>query len=404
MPVNLVAPQALMAVRGLRIGAVSLGVREQARDDLTIFELAPGATSAATFTRNAFCAAPVHVAREHLAAASPRYLVINAGNANAGTAQAGMQAARRVCELVASAGGCRGDEVLPFSTGVVGDLLDTVPFETAVPAAIADLHADAWMKASCAILTTDIVAKGVSRTYSVNGREHVITGIAKGSGMICPNMATMLAFVATDASVAPQLLHRLLGEAVAVSFNCITVDGDTSTNDACVLVATGAGEPVTEASIDDLQALRDALCDVCTVLAQAVVRDGEGASKFITIEVTGGRDHAECREVAYTVAHSPLVKTAMFASDANWGRILAAVGRSPVAELDTDRINMYLGDVMIVDSGGRAVNYREEDGARVMAREEITVRIELNRGSAGATVWTCDLSHGYVSINADYRS
>ena len=219
MPVNLVAPQALMAVRGLRIGAVSLGVREQARDDLTVFELAPGATSAATFTRNAFCAAPVHVAREHLAASSPRYLVINAGNANAGTAQAGMQAARRVCELVAAAGNCRGDEVLPFSTGVVGDLLDTVPFETAVPAAIADLHADAWMKASCAILTTDIVAKGVSRTYSVNGREHVITGIAKGSGMICPDMATMLAFVATDASVAPQLLHRLLGEAVDVILN-----------------------------------------------------------------------------------------------------------------------------------------------------------------------------------------
>jgi glutamate N-acetyltransferase/amino-acid N-acetyltransferase len=404
MPVNLVAPQALMPVRGLRIGAVSLGVREQRRDDLTVFELAPGATSAATFTRNAFCAAPVHVAREHLGAASPRYLVINAGNANAGTAQAGMQAARRVCELVATAGGCRSDEVLPFSTGVVGDLLDTAPFETAVPAAIADLHADAWMKASCAILTTDIVAKGVSRTYSVNGREHVITGIAKGSGMICPNMATMLAFVATDASVAPQLLHRLLGEAVDVSFNCITVDGDTSTNDACVLVATGAGESVTEASIDDLQALRDALRDVCTVLAQAVVRDGEGASKFIAIEVTGGRDREECREVAYTVAHSPLVKTAMFASDANWGRILAAVGRSPVAELDTDRINMYLGDVMIVDSGGRAVKYREEDGARVMAREEITVRIELNRGSAEATVWTCDLSHGYVSINADYRS
>lgn len=404
MPVNLEAPQTLAPVRGLRIGAVSLGVRKKPRDDLTLFELAPGATTAATFTRNAFCAAPVHVAREHLSATMPRFLVINAGNANAGTGPAGMQAARRVCDLVAAAGNCQGNEVLPFSTGVVGELLDTEPFAKAMPAIVAALDSGAWIKASQSILTTDIVAKGVSRAFTVNGHEHVITGIAKGSGMICPNMATMLSFVATDAKVAGPLLKRLLVEAVDLSFNCITVDGDTSTNDSCVLVATGVGEPVTESSADDLQALRDALLDVCTMLAQAVVRDGEGASKFITVGVEGGRDREECRAVAYTVAHSPLVKTAMFASDANWGRILAAVGRSPVSELDTDCINMYLGDVMIVENGGRAAAYREEDGAQVMAREEITIRIELNRGPAQASVWTCDLSHGYVSINADYRS
>jgi glutamate N-acetyltransferase/amino-acid N-acetyltransferase len=404
MPVNLVAPQSLAAVRGLRVGAVSLGVRRQLRDDLVIFELAPGATTAATFTRNAFCAAPVHVSREHHAAAATRYLVINAGNANAGTGAAGRSAARRVCELVAGAGGCAANEVLPFSTGVIGPVLDTAPFESAVPIAIAKLSADAWLPASKAILTTDIVAKGASCTYKINGREHVVTGIAKGSGMICPNMATMLAFVATDARVAPQLLQQLLSEAIDESFNCITVDGDTSTNDSCVLVATGAGESICAAAQSDVEALREALVKVCTFLAHAVVRDGEGASKFITVEVSGGRDREECREVAYTVAHSPLVKTAMFASDANWGRILAAVGRSPVAELDVDLITMYLGDVMIVERGGPAVGYREEAGAEVMAREEIKVRIELGRGSAEARVWTCDFSHDYVSINADYRS
>ena len=405
MPVNLEAPRTLTPVRGVRIGAVSLGVRPQPRDDLTLFELAPGSTTAATFTNNAFCAAPVHVAREHLGGTTPRFLVINAGNANAGTGPAGMQAARRVCDLVASAAGCQSNEVLPFSTGVIGEVLDTEPFANVLPAAVAVLDADAWLAASQSILTTDIVAKGVSRTFTVNGQEHVITGIAKGSGMICPNMATMLSFVATDAKVDGPLLQRLLVEAVELSFNCITVDSDTSTNDACVLVATGVSvSRFHESSADDLQALRDALVDVCTVLAQAIVRDGEGASKFITVDVEGGRDRDECRAVAYTVAHSPLVKTAMFASDANWGRILAAVGRSPVSELDTDIINMFLDDVMIVENGGRAAAYREEDGARVMAQEDITVRIELNRGSAEATVWTCDLSHGYVSINADYRS
>ena len=404
MPVNLVAPQSLKSVRGLRVGAVSLGVRTKVRDDLVIFELAPGAASAATFTRNAFCAAPVHVSREHLAAASARYLVVNAGNANAGTGDAGMRAARRVCDRVAAAGGCQSNEVLPFSTGVVGEVLNTVPFDAAVPLAIARLSEDGWMQACAAIMTTDIVAKGVSRSYHINGREHVITGIAKGSGMICPNMATMLAFVATDACVAPQLLQQLLNDAVDASFNCITVDGDTSTNDSCVLVATGAGKPISAAAADGVDALRRALNDVCTFLAQAVVRDGEGATKFITVEVAGGRNRQECRDVGYTIAHSPLVKTAMFASDANWGRILAAVGRSPVAQLDTGLINMYLGDVMIVERGSRASSYREEDGARVMARDEITIRIELCRGSAEATIWTCDFSHEYVSINADYRS
>lgn len=404
MPVNLPAPTQLAPVPGVRVGAVSLGVREQARDDLTIFELPPGASTAATFTRNKFCAAPVHVAREHLNATSPRYLIINAGNANAGSGPAGMQAARRVCELVAASGECEANEVLPFSTGVVGEVLDTVPFESAIPQAISDLATDAWLKASSAILTTDIVAKGASCYFKINGREHVVTGIAKGSGMICPDMATMLAYVATDVQVAPELLQTLLNDVVDISFNCITVDGDTSTNDSCVLVATGVGEQVSVDRPDDVRALVNALSDVCTELAQAIIRDGEGATKFISIEVAGGMTREECRSVAYTVAHSPLVKTAMFASDANWGRILAAVGRSPITDLDTDRIDMYLDRVLIVKNGGRADSYREEAGAQVMAQSEITVRIELNRGSSQATLWTCDLSHGYVTINADYRS
>ena len=408
MPVNLPAPTALAAVAGIRIAGVSLGVREQERNDLTIFEIPIGASSAATFTRNRFCAAPVHIAREHLAAVQPRYLVINAGNANAGSGPAGMQAARRVCELVAAQGHCDSNEVLPFSTGVIGEVLDTQAFESAIPAAFEGLDEHAWLTAANSILTTDIVAKGFSRQFSINGREHVITGIAKGSGMIRPDMATMLAYLATDAKVAPALLQTMLDKAVDITFNCITVDGDTSTNDACVLIASGVGEQISEDSSDNMQALQQALNEVCTLLAQAIIRDGEGATKFISVEVFGGVDVDECRQVAYTVAHSPLVKTAMFASDANWGRILAAVGRSPIAKdkppLDPDRIDMYLGDVLIVQKGGRAESYREQAGAQVMAQTEITVRIELNRGAARACVWTCDLSHGYVTINADYRS
>jgi glutamate N-acetyltransferase/amino-acid N-acetyltransferase len=402
--VDLSAPARLDPVAGVAVGSVSLGVREAPRDDLTLLLLAPGTAAAATFTRNAFCAAPVTLARRHLACAAPRCLVINAGNANAGTGAAGLRAAERVCELVADAGGCEREEVLPFSTGVVGELLDTGPFEAAVPRAVASASEDGWLAAAHAIMTTDTVAKGVSRRFESDGRSHVVTGIAKGSGMIRPDMATMLAFIATDAGVAPDLLQRILDDAVQRSFNCITVDGDTSTNDACVLLATGAGARIDDAGAAGALALRDAVNDVCTWLAQAIVRDGEGASKFITVRVEQGRDVAECRQVAYTVAHSPLVKTAMYASDANWGRILAAVGRAGLPALDIDAVRMHLGDVLIVERGGRAAAYREEQGAAVMAAPEILVRIELGRGDAAAEVWTCDLSHDYVTINAEYRT
>ena len=377
MPVNLSAPERLESVPGVRAGAVSLGVRKVARDDLAVLTLDAGATAAATFTRNAFCAAPVHVARRHLAAAAPRVLVINAGNANAGTGAPGMAAAERVCDLVAQAAGCRREEVLPFSTGVVGEVLDTAPFEAAVPRALAAAAEDGWLAAGRAIMTTDIVAKGVSRHFDAGGRRHTVTGIAKGSGMIRPDMATMLAFLAT---------------------------GDTSTNDACVLVASGAGAAIDDPHGADATALADAVTAVCTTLAQAIVRDGEGATKFITVRVQGGRDDAECRQVAYTVAHSPLVKTAMYASDANWGRILAAVGRAGVPDLDVEPIRMHLGDVLIVENGARAPGYREEQGAAVMAGDEILVRIDLGRGAAAAEVWTCDLSHEYVTINGEYRT
>lgn len=404
MPVNLSAPEHLAPVPGIRVAATSLGVRKVARDDLTVFEIPAGAAVAATFTRNAFCAAPVTLAREHLRTHTPRYLVINAGNANAGTGTPGMDAARRVCALVAAAGGCASEQVLAFSTGVVGEILDTRPFEAAVPQAFEALAHDAWLRAAHAIMTTDIVCKGVSRSFELNGRTHTITGIAKGSGMIRPDMATMLSFIATDAAVEGALLRQVLGEAVDASFNCITIDGDTSTNDSCVLVATGTEARLLAADAAGVRALRAAVTDVCTWLAHAVVRDGEGATKFITVEVSGGADVSECRQVAYTVAHSPLVKTAMFASDANWGRILAAVGRAGVEDLDIDSIRMHLGDVLIVEKGGRAASYREELGAAVMAESEIQVHIELGRGDARAFVWTCDLSHEYVSINADYRS
>jgi len=404
MPVNLDPPASLAPVPGVRLAATSLGVRAAPRDDLTLLAIAPGASVAATLTRNAFCAAPVSVCREHLRAATPRFLVVNAGNANAGTGAPGIEAARAVCALVAEAGGCEPAQVLPFSTGVIGEPLDTGPFEAAVPRAVQALAADGWLPAAHAIMTTDVVAKGVSRHFELAGRRHVITGVAKGSGMICPDMATMLAFLATDAGVEPALLGQLLGEAVDASFNCITVDGDTSTNDACVLVASGEGVRVDGAGDQDLRSLREALGAVCTELAQAIVRDGEGATKFIEVRVSGGASREECRKVAYTVAHSPLVKTAMSASDANWGRILAAVGRAGVDDLDLPSVRIHLGEVLIVDGGARAPRYREEQGAAVMARPEIQVHIELGRGVAEARVWTCDLSAEYVRINAEYRS
>ena len=405
MPVGLDAPVSLAAVAGVRIATAELGGRSKPRDDLTLFELAAGASCAATFTRNAFCAAPVTVAREHFARATPRYLLVNAGNANAGTGARGIGDARRCCAMVAEATGVPVESVLPFSTGVIGEPLPVERFENAVPIVAGRLNEDGWLDAAAAIATTDIVPKGASRSIDLGGRTAVVTGVAKGSGMIRPDMATMLAFIATDAAVAPDALRSMARDAVEASFNRITVDGDTSTNDACVLVATGAlGGPPIDAGSPDFLALTEAVGGVALELAHAIVRDGEGATKFVTVEVEEGGNRSECLAVAYTVAHSPLVKTALYASDANWGRILAAVGRAGLADLDLSRIRMWLNGVCIVSGGGRDAAYTEAAGAEAVSGDEIVIRIALGRGQVKDRVWTCDLSHQYVTINAEYRT
>jgi glutamate N-acetyltransferase / amino-acid N-acetyltransferase len=403
MPVNLTEATELLPVPGLRVGAVAAGIRYRERRDLVLMEAAAGAAVAAVFTHNAFCAAPVIVARNHLAAGAARCLLINAGNANAGTGARGLKDAQATCAHVAEVMGCRAEEVLPFSTGVIGEPLPVPRIREALPALAASLSADGWLDAMRAIMTTDTVGKGISRRITLSGGAVTLTGIAKGSGMIRPDMATMLAFLATDASIPAADLQALLGEAVEGSFNCITVDGDTSTNDACVLVATGASG-ARLAGDEDRRLFAAALQAVCDHLAQAIVRDGEGATKFITLHVTGARTAGEARQVADAVAHSPLVKTALFASDPNWGRILAAVGRAGVADLDVSGVRIGIGDVLIVEQGGRAAGYTEEAGKRVMAEAEIPIHIHLGRGAAEARVYTCDLSYDYVRINADYRS
>ena len=406
MPVNLEAPQQLLPVAGVRVGTASLGQRKQPRHDLTVMWFNEGASVAATFTRNAMCAAPVTVARRHLSTSSPRALVINAGNANAGTGEPGIRAAQSCCDEVAKILSCASDEVLPFSTGVIGEPLDPKVLAAALPALQASFDEDGWMAASNAILTTDIVAKGISRTIEIAGKTVTITGIAKGSGMIRPDMATMLAFIATDACVDAACLQHLLSRSIEQSFNRITVDSDTSTNDACVLIATAAANHgvIESEHSEGFDALASAIDDVCLHLAHAIVRDGEGATKFVAIQVSGGKNVRECLDTAFTVAHSPLVKTALYASDANWGRILAAVGRAGIDALDIERVNIWLGDVQIVRGGARADEYTEQAGSRVMADEEIAIHIALGRGDVSETVWTCDFSHQYVTINAEYRS
>ena len=388
-------------VPGVRLAATAAGIRYQGRDDLVLMELAEGATTAAVFTTNAFCAAPVVVAREHLSRTAPRYLLINAGNANAGTGDAGLAACRETCRLVAAAAGVAMDQVLPFSTGVIGEDLPTDPFAQALPGLLRNLKETHWSAAAAAIMTTDTRPKLVSRQLEVEGQRVTVTGMAKGSGMICPNMATMLAFVATDAAVPQAVLQQMLEGAVAPSFNAITVDGDTSTNDACVLMATGASGVTVDDPDGPLGAL---VTQVCMELAEAIVRDGEGATKRVAIEVEEAADVAEGRRVAYTVAHSPLVKTALFASDPNWGRILAAVGRAGLADLDIEGVRIWLDDVLIVSRGGRDPGYTEEAGAQVMAQDAFTIRIALGRGEARARILTCDLSFDYVRINAEYRT
>lgn len=406
MAVGLTGLPTLHAVGGVRLGATAAGIRKRNRDDLLLFEIASGAIADATFTRNAFCAAPVTIARRHLELAPPRYLLINSGNANAGTGKRGLDDARATCQAVADMAGCRIEQVLPFSTGVIGEALPVDRITAALPAARERLSEEGWADAARAIMTTDTVPKGASRRFDLDGSTVTVTGIAKGAGMIHPNMATMLAFIATDAAIEPGPLRRLLADAVAATFNSITVDGDTSTNDACILIASGASghAPIDTRNSPAYRRVFDAVLDVCTTLAHAIVRDGEGATKFITIDVQNGHDADECRRVADAVALSPLVKTALFASDPNWGRVLAAVGRAGVTDLDIDKVTIRFNEVTIVTNGARAPDYTEEAGQRVFARPEITIHIDLGRGNARARVWTCDFSEEYVRINAEYRT
>jgi glutamate N-acetyltransferase/amino-acid N-acetyltransferase len=409
MAVNLAPPRPedLLPVKGLALGVAEAGVKKADRKDLLVMRLAEGASVAGVFTQNRFCAAPVIVCKEHLAQARPvRALLVNTGNANAGTGADGLARARLTCAELAAALGCDSVQVLPFSTGVIMEPLPADRIVAALPRALADCREDNWARAAEAIMTTDTVPKACSRRLSLGGKQVSVTGIAKGAGMIHPDMATMLGFVATDAAVSPAALQHMLRQAAARSFNRISVDGDTSTNDSFIAIGTGAAgtDTITDARHPDHAALAAALTEVAVWLAQAIIRDGEGATKFITVQVEGGKDEAECSKVAFAIAHSPLVKTAFFASDPNLGRLLAAIGYAGIADLDVGRVRLHLGDVQVASDGGLDPAYREEDAKRVMQQSEITVRVELGRGPAQTTVWTCDLSHDYVSINADYRS
>ena len=392
-------------VEGVRLGTVSAGIRKPGRKDLVVIELAEHTRVAGVFTRNRFCAAPVQVARAHLDAVAPRYLMINTGYANAGTGTRGMDNCQATCRMLAELTGCQVEQVLPFSTGVIGELFPLAPFESGLPQALAALDGHGWGQAAQGIMTTDTRPKLASRRIEVDGMSVTVTGMAKGSGMIKPNMATMLGFVCTDAGISPALLSAWSRELADLSFNRISVDGDTSTNDACMLAATGrSGLKLDSAEQAGASLLFEALKEVYQELAHAIVRDGEGATKFVQVQVAGAASDEDARQVAETVAHSPLVKTALFASDPNWGRILAAVGRAPVSALDVDRVAIWLGDVQIVDGGGVASGYREQDGARVMAASDINIRIELGLGAGEACLWTCDFSYDYVRINAEYRT
>lgn len=405
MPVGDLSLPEFYPIAGVRIGVASAGIKKPGRKDLVIFELAPTTQVAAVFTRNAFCAAPVRIARAHLQAAETRYLVINTGNANAGTGQQGEADARTTCSALAELAGVKAEQVLPFSTGVIGEPLPMPRLLAALPQGMDVLDAAHWAEAAQGIMTTDTLPKGASVRCDIHGQPVHISGIAKGAGMIKPNMATMLGFIATDAQISQALLQQLLTDAVNASFNRITIDGDTSTNDACVLVATGHSAVVTAEDGEALTIFAQALQQVMVQLAQAIVRDGEGATKFVTIQVQGAATESEALEAAFTIAHSPLVKTALYASDANWGRILAALGRAPgLEDLDISRVSLHLNDVLLAEQGGRAASYTEAAGAAVMQEAEITIRVHLGRGQAQETVWTCDFSHDYVSINADYRS
>jgi len=408
MPVKLTAPLAssLLPVNGVELGYAEAHVRKPNRKDVLVIKLAEGTRVAGVFTKNRFCAAPVVLCKDFLAQqAGIRALLVNTGCANAGTGEDGLQRAQQSCDALASLLGIQANQVLPFSTGVILESLPVDKVVAGLPAAIANLKADNWLNAAEAIMTTDIVAKGTSRQLNVGGKTITITGMSKGSGMIHPNMATMLGYIATDAAISQSALESMIQYAVNKSFNCITVDGDTSTNDSLIFMATNqaANAEVTENTADYI-ALRDAFTDVAVELAQAIVRDGEGATKFMSIVVERGQNEEECRKVAYAIAHSPLVKTAFFASDPNLGRILAAIGYAGVDDLDVNALQLYLGDVLVAEKGGRAASYLEEQGSAVMSEADIVVRVVLNRGDAAVTIWTCDFSYDYVKINADYRS
>jgi glutamate N-acetyltransferase / amino-acid N-acetyltransferase len=409
MPVSIppLLPEQLLPVHGVMLGTAEAAIKRPNRKDLLIMQLAENTQVAGVFTQNRFCAAPVTVAKAHLDSLQPiRALMINTGNANAGTGQIGIDHTNTTCASLAKLLDCRPQQILPFSTGVIMEPLPVQKILANLPGALKNLAPDNWLSAAQAIMTTDIVPKGTSRQITINGSSVTITGIAKGSGMIHPNMATMLGYIATDAAVSQPLLHNLIRYAADRSFNRITVDGDTSTNDALILIATGRADhpPIDSQSSAAFIALRDAITEVAIILAQMIVRDGEGATKFITIQVEKGNTIEECSKVAYAIAHSPLVKTACFASDPNLGRILAVIGYAGINDLDVNAVQLYLGDILVADHGGRAADYKEEDGQLVMQASEIMIRVVLNRGAASTTIWTCDLSYDYVKINADYRT
>ncbi len=395
----------VLPVAGIRLASLAAGIKKNAQDDLVVISINESSNCAATFTQNAFCAAPVTLSKKHLAQYSPRALLINSGNANAGTGEVGLKNAEQSCVWLAESLRCQPQQILPFSTGVIGEQLPMPAMQSGIKQITDCLSADNWSAAARGIMTTDTVAKAVSKTLIFDGKKITISGIAKGSGMICPNMATMLAFIATDADVEATFLQQCLSEAVEDSFNAITVDGDTSTNDACVLIATGkAGNKQINSNSADIDTFIAELNAVCLHLAQAIIRDAEGATKFVTVSVAQAQSKAEAKNVAYTIAHSPLVKTALFASDPNWGRILAAVGRAGIEQLDISGVNIFLGDVCIVRNGGIDADYSEEKGQFVMDKHEISIAVELSRGVDSATIWTSDLSHEYVRINSEYRS
>ncbi|CAM4371021.1 bifunctional glutamate N-acetyltransferase/amino-acid acetyltransferase ArgJ [Acinetobacter pragensis] len=406
MAVGDVTMPQMHAVKGVKIGSAEAYVRYQNRRDLVIFEFSEGTNAAGVFTQNAFCAAPVHISKAHLKVGNPRYLVINTGNANAGTGKTGMANAEATCAKLAELAGVQAADVLPFSTGVIGEQLPIERLLNGLQPALDSLCENAWVDAAAGIMTTDTTPKGASEQFELDGIVYTMTGISKGAGMIRPNMATMLSYVATDAPISRMLVQKLLKDAVNVSFNRITIDGDTSTNDSCIFAATGQAGGIEITSQDDVRyaAVAAVLTRVMKRLAQLIVRDGEGATKFITVAVEGGGNTQECCDVAYSIAHSPLVKTALFASDPNWGRILAAIGYAGVPELNVENIQVWLGDVQICKDGGAAEDYTEEAGAAEMQKTEISIRVDLGRGSAKDTVYTCDLSYDYVKINADYRS